>query len=117
MYIFFGEMFVDLLLIFAHIVFFAIELQEAFVYFEDYSLVSGTIHKYFLPFCGLSFHFVCGFLCCAKHLSLIISNFFILFFIFTTLEGECKKILLRFISENVLPKSSKILSYLIFTYI
>ena len=36
------------------------------MYFEDQSLVGRIICKYFLSFCQLSFHFVYGFLCCAK---------------------------------------------------
>ena len=35
-------------------------------HFGDKSLDCGFLCKYFLPFCGLSFRFVCGFLCCAK---------------------------------------------------
>ena len=44
--------------------FYVIELQELFVNFGD--LVSCIICKYFLPFCKLYFHFVYGFLCCAR---------------------------------------------------
>ena len=36
------------------------------VYFGGQSLVGFFISKYFLPSCVLSFHFVSGFLCCAK---------------------------------------------------
>ena len=46
--------------------FFDIELRELFVYFGDSSLVGHFIYKHFLSFCGLSFYFVYGFLCCAK---------------------------------------------------
>ena len=46
--------------------FFDVELHELFVCIGDQSLVGLIICKYFLPFCGLSFHFVYGFLCCAK---------------------------------------------------
>ena len=35
--------------------FFLIKLDEIFVYFGDYSLVSCFVYKDFLPFCGLSF--------------------------------------------------------------
>ena len=45
---------------------FAIELHELLIYFGDWSFVSYFIFKYFLPFWGLSFHRVYGFLCCAK---------------------------------------------------
>ena len=44
--------------------FYVIELQDLFVNFGD--LVSCIISKYFLPFCKLYFHFVYGFLCCAR---------------------------------------------------
>ena len=46
--------------------FFDIEQHVLFVNFGDESLVSHIICKYFLPFCGLPFHFVYDFLCCAK---------------------------------------------------
>ena len=46
--------------------FFDIELHELFGYFGDQSLVSCLICKYLLPFQGLSFRLVYGFLCCAK---------------------------------------------------
>ena len=39
---------------------------DIFWYFRDYSLVSHFMCKYFLPFCGLHFHFVYDFLCCTK---------------------------------------------------
>jgi len=45
---------------------FDIELHELFIYFGDKFLVGNFVCKYFLPFCGLSFHFVYGLLCCAK---------------------------------------------------
>ena len=56
-----------------------IELYELSVYFGH------TSCKYFPPFCRLSFHFVDGFLCCAKLLSLIRSH--LLIFAFVTLAG------------------------------
>ena len=46
--------------------FFDIEVHELFVYSGDSSLVGHFACKYFLSFCGLSFCFVYGFLCCAK---------------------------------------------------
>ena len=39
-------------------VLFGMELQKLFINFGDESLVSRFICKDFLPFCGLSFHFV-----------------------------------------------------------
>ena len=47
-----------------------------------------------LPFCGLSFCFVYGFLLCAEVLSLIRSHLFIFVFIFITPEGGPKKIMM-----------------------
>ena len=46
--------------------FFGIELHELFVYYGDKSLVDSIVDKYFLPSYVLSYHFVHGFLCCAK---------------------------------------------------
>ena len=45
---------------------FYIEPHELFVNIEDQSLVGHVVFKYFLPFCGLSFHFAYGFVSCAK---------------------------------------------------
>ena len=72
---------------------------DTWLYFGDYSFVSCFICKYSLPFWGLSFHLVYGFLCCAKLLSLIRSHLFIFAFILTILGGRSKKILLWFMSE------------------
>ena len=55
------------------------------------------IYKYFLLLCGLSFHFIYGFLCCAKLL---------FYLIFITLGDRLKNILLEFISKSVLPMFS-----------
>ena len=49
-------------------VFFGVELWKVFITFGDESLASLFTCKDFLPFCGLSFHFVWGFLCCAETL-------------------------------------------------
>ena len=45
--------------------FFCMELNELFVYFGD-QLLGCLFCKYFLPFWGLSFHFLYGFLCCVR---------------------------------------------------
>ena len=45
---------------------FYIELCESFIYFGYLPLVRHIICKYFLPFHRLSFHFISGFLSCAK---------------------------------------------------
>ena len=46
--------------------FFVIELYDLFVCFGNWTLIGHIICRYFLPVCRLSFHFVYGFLCCAK---------------------------------------------------
>ena len=46
--------------------FFDIEPHELLIYFGDLSLVGRIICKYILSFCGLSFHFVYGFLFSTK---------------------------------------------------
>ena len=61
----------DLLPIFWLGCFFDIVLHMLFVYFRDKPLVSHFVGKYFLPFCRLSFHFVCGFFAVQKLLVLI----------------------------------------------
>ena len=43
-----------------------VELHELFMYFGDEALVCCIIGKDFYPFHELSFHFLNGFLCCAK---------------------------------------------------
>ena len=72
-----------------------IEMHELFVYFGDF------IWKYFLPFWKLSSCLVYGFLCYTKVLSLIRSHLFV--FLFITVGGQSKKILLWFMSKCVLP--------------
>ena len=63
LYVFFGQMSVWVCPFFDWVVgFFVIELCELFVYFANKALVKCVICKYFLLFCRLSFHFVCGFL-------------------------------------------------------
>ena len=100
---------------------FDIEPPKLFVYFGDESLVDHIICKYFLRFCGrkLSFLFCLWFpLLCKKPLGLIRSHLFI--FIFITLGGESKKILLQFMSKSVLPMfsfKSFIVSGLTFSFI
>ena len=46
--------------------FFNIELYELFIYFGNWFFFCWFVCKYFLPFWGLSFRLVYGFLCCAK---------------------------------------------------
>ena len=84
--------------------FFDIQLHELFVYFGNYSLVGCHICKYFLPFCGLSFHFVYGFLFCAK--AYVLLGPMCQFLLSTTLGDEWKKVLLQFMSETVLSMFS-----------
>ena len=47
-------------------VFLGVELYEFFINFGFYPLIRCVIGEYVLPFSGLSFHFVDGFLCCAS---------------------------------------------------
>ena len=60
--------------------FFYIEWCELFIYFGYQSLVDLIICKYFLPFRRLSFHFVGGFLCCARDFKFKRSYLFTFFF-------------------------------------
>ena len=46
--------------------FFHVDLKELFIYVRYESFIDHIICKYLLPFNRLSFHFVKGFLCCAK---------------------------------------------------
>ena len=94
--------------------FFDIELHELFVYFGDYPL---SVCKYFLPFEGCPFILFMVSFTVQKLLRLIASICLFLFLIFIILGGESKKILLQFISKNVLHMCSSknfIVSSLIF---
>ena len=55
---------------------------------------------------GCLFVLFCGFVCCAKGLSLIRSYLFIFVYISISLGDGLKKILLRFMSKSVLPMFS-----------
>ena len=86
--------------------------DELFVYFEDQSLVGRIICKYFLSFCQLSFHFVYGFLCCAKAFKFNSAPLFMFVFISITLGDGSKKILLQLcefdcVNRNKLENSSR----------
>ena len=76
---------------------------ELFVYSWDESLDGCFLWKYHLPFWGLSFRFVYGFLCCAKDLSFVRFHSFICVFIFITRGCGSEKFLLQFMPESVLP--------------
>ena len=80
--------------------FFCYLLYELFVYFEYEALAGHIFYKSFLPFHRLCFCLVNGFLCCTKafdQLGLISFSFF-----FFAWGDWPKKILLRFMSKNVL---------------
>ena len=77
-----------------------------FINFGDSSLVSRFTCKYFLPFCGLSFHFDRVSFPVQKLLSLIKSHLLIFVFIVITLRGGSEKTLLSFMSERVWPMFS-----------
>ena len=62
-----------------------IELHELLANFRDKPLVSCIICKYFLLFWELSFHFVYGFLCCAKASEFNWVHLFISVFLFPLL--------------------------------
>ena len=69
-------------------------------------LCGWIIEKYFLLFCRQSFHFIYGFLCCAKAFkSLIRSHLFTFVFISITLGDWSKKILCG-LYQIVLPMRS-----------
>ena len=81
---------------------FDIELHELLIYFGDYSLVSVFICNCFLPFWGLSFHILYGFLFCAKSSKFNQVPFVYFCFYFHYSRRWVKKILLRFILKTVL---------------
>ena len=85
---------------------FDIELCELLMYFGYQLLVSHIICKYFLPFSRLSFHFVDGFLCCAKDFKFNQIPFIYFCFYFFCLWRWIQKLLLWFISKSVLPMFS-----------
>ena len=82
-----------------------IKLNELFVYFGSQSLVSHIIWKYFLPVHRFFVSFMVSF-AVPKLLSFIRSHLLIFTFMSFPLEDWSKKILLRFMSENVLPMFS-----------
>ena len=84
---------------------FAFSCDELFIYVSYHSLISHIICKYFLPFSRLSFHFVDGFLCCIKPLSLIMSHLFIFAFIPFAL-GDGSKKYCSDLCQSVLPMFS-----------
>jgi len=77
-------------------------------------ILCQLLYLHFLPFCGMSFHFV-YFLCCAKLLSLVRSHLFIFVYIFIVLGGGTKKIWPTFTSESsaCFPPSYNIQSYIL----
>ena len=59
--------------------FFILSCVSCFCILEINPLWVASVCKYFLPFWGLSFHLIYGFLCCAKALKLTRSHLFTLF--------------------------------------
>ena len=108
LYVFFGEMLVEVFCTFFDwVIWFSdIELHELLVYSGIWSFVSCFFCSYFLPFWGLSFHLVYSFFTVQKLLSLIRSHLFISVFISIILGGESKRIFLWFMSKSVLPMFS-----------
>ena len=64
------------------------------MYFRDESLVCCFICKDFFPFCGLSFCFVYGFLCCAREGQLILVEL-IRIFVVSSPVGRCVCVCVR----------------------
>ena len=66
--VFFGEMSVQVFCLFVEwvVCFEAVKYRELLLNSRDCSLVSHIICRYFLPACGVSFHFVYCFFCCAE---------------------------------------------------
>ena len=63
----------------AHLFLFFLNINHTYsLYILKNYLLSVVICKYFLPFCGSSFHFLHGFPCCAKAFELSSSYLFIL---------------------------------------
>ena len=81
---------------------------ELFVHFEDQSLVSCfvLVANIFSHSDSCLFVLFMGSFAMQNLLSLIGSYFFIFVFIFFTLEGWSKQILLQFMSKNLLPMFS-----------
>ena len=77
------------------------------------SLEKRLFRCFFLPFCGLSFHFPYGSLCLQRLLNLIRFHLLIFVFVFITLESGSKKIFLWFASKSV-PFSPHPLQHLLF---
>ena len=87
-------------------------------FLEINSLTVTSFANIFSCFIVCLFNFVDGFLCCEKTFSLIRSCLFISLFIFITLGGGSKKILLRSVSKSVLPMfSSRIFTISSLTFI
>ena len=66
----------------------------AWVFCKFWRLIPCQSHHlltFFFPFCVLSFHFVCVFLCCGNLLSLMRSHLFIFGFISITVKDRLKK--------------------------
>ena len=72
------------------------EPHVLFLNFGDGSLVCCFICRYFLTFYALSFHFAYGFLRYAKGFK------YLFLFLFFTLGGGPKKVLLPFMSKSIL---------------
>ena len=115
LFVFFGEMSIPSFCPFFLDFFFNTELQGYLYILEINPLLVTSSANIFSQSVGF-FHFIYGFLGCAKTLSLIRSHLFIFVFIFITLGDESKKVLLQFMSESAQAmfsfKSFSIKSYI-----
>ena len=63
----------------------------------------SDICKYFLPFHKLPFHFVDGFLCCAKNFSLMLSLLYIFAFVAFAFGVRSKKFIVKTNGKELIP--------------
>ena len=102
-YVLFGKISIQVFCLFFNWVVwvsFYIYLYELFTYF---GVIGHIICNYFLLCCRLYFHFINGFLYCAKALGSVRSHLFIFAFVSFVWRDWPKKILLQLMWKSVLP--------------
>ena len=115
----------DLLPIFWIGFFFFLILNCMTVYFGKLSQINHFVCKDFLPFCGLSFYFVYGYLCYAKFLSLITSHllFLFLFLLLQVVDPKryccdlCRRLFCLFSSKSFIVSCLTFRSLIYFKFI